>query len=58
MIRVIALGPGDPDSVPSVALDAIRILSGTVFSPPLDPAIEGLIGVVAAPLPRCPPSAP
>ncbi len=51
MIRVIALGPGDPDSVPSVALDAIRDVSGTVFSPPLHPAIEGLIGVVATPLP-------
>ena len=51
MIRVIALGPGDPDSVPAVALDAIRVLSGTVFSPPLDPTVEDMIGVVAAPLP-------
>lgn len=52
MIRIVALGPGDPDAVPAVALAAVDEADpALVFAPPLDAALVKAIGVHPAPLP-------
>lgn len=49
MTRIIALGPGDPDAVPAVALEAIRAADpATVLAPPLDPALVDALGITPA----------
>lgn len=51
MIRVIALGPGDPESVPALALDAIHGSTGPFMAPDLDPAVGTLLGIAHDRLP-------
>ena len=58
MIRVIALGPGGPESVPALALDAIRRSDGPFMAPPLDPAVGTLLGIAHQPLPDDPAQVP
>jgi len=56
MIRIVALGPGDPDAVPAVALAAIDEADpALVFAPPLDPALGEALGAHPAPVPDDPP---
>jgi MazG family protein len=51
-MRVVALGPGDPDAVPAVALAAIDEADpALILAPPLDAALEEAIGVRPGPLP-------
>jgi MazG family protein len=52
VIRIIALGPGDPDAVPAVALESIRSADpAQVVAPPLDPALAAVLGVSPSALP-------
>lgn len=52
MIRVIGLGPGDPDAVPATALAAIDDADpACIVAPPLDPALAQAIGGHPGPLP-------
>ncbi len=43
-MRVIALGPGEADGVPALALEAVAAVRGTVFAPPLDAAVALMLG--------------
>lgn len=53
MIRIVALGPGDPDAVPAVALAAtLEADPALVFAPRLDGALMEAIGVHPALLPE------
>ncbi|NBQ44136.1 MAG: hypothetical protein EBU23_17150, partial [Mycobacteriaceae bacterium] len=54
MIRIIALGPGDPESVPALALEAIHGSSGPFVAPDLDPAVGTLLGIAHTRLPDDP----
>lgn len=52
VIRIIALGPGDPDSVPAAALEAIRGAGpGTIIAPPLASGLARALGVDPRPMP-------
>lgn len=44
MIRVVGLGPGDPDAVPAVSLEALRAAT-SVVAPPLDEGLSAVLGV-------------
>ena len=51
MIRIVALGPGDPDAVPAAALAAIDAAPpGAIVAPPLDDALREAIDIAPAPL--------
>jgi MazG family protein len=53
MIRIVALGPGDPDAVPAVALEAIRAADPMqVVAPPLAAALIHALGMSPAELPE------
>lgn len=49
MIRVVGLGPGDPDAVPASALAVLRAAS-VVVAPPLSPDLAAALGVDTAAL--------
>jgi MazG family protein len=49
MIAVVGLGAGAPESVPAVALDALRG-AARVLAPPLDPALAAALPVAPGPL--------
>ena len=49
MIRVVALGPGAPESVPASALEAVAA-AARLLAPPLDPALREALGADPAPL--------
>jgi len=51
VIRIIALGPGDPESVPALALEAIHGSDGPFVAPELDPAVGTLLGITHTRLP-------
>jgi MazG family protein len=51
VIRIIALGPGDPESVPALALEAIHGSTGPFVAPDLDPAVGTLLGIAHTRLP-------
>jgi ATP diphosphatase len=51
VIRIIALGPGDPESVPALALEAIHGSDGPFVAPDLDPAVGTLLGIAHTRLP-------
>lgn len=52
MIRIIALGPGDPDAVPAAALAAIDMADPAVIvGPPLDDALREATGVAPGAMP-------
>ncbi|MGA0068894.1 MAG: nucleoside triphosphate pyrophosphohydrolase [Miltoncostaeaceae bacterium] len=52
MIRIIALGPGDPDAGPAAARAAIDMADPAVIvGPPLDDALREAAGVAPAPMP-------
>jgi len=54
VIRIIALGPGDPESVPALALEAIHGSTGPFVAPDLDPAVGTLLGIAHTRLPDDP----
>lgn len=58
MIRIIALGPGDPESVPALALEAIHGSTGPFVAPDLDPAVGTLLGIAHTRLPDDPAAVP
>jgi len=58
VIRIIALGPGDPESVPALALEAIHGSTGPFVAPDLDPAVGTLLGIAHTRLPDDPAAVP